>query len=830
MPDLHANGDTRTDDPQSRANEPGATPEPVEMLDTRGAEPDPVVAEKAPAVFPRAGDDASTPVAAGSTRLGDRVFLALTSGASAFVVIVVVLIAIFLLAQSIPSIVHDHANFLFSTDWDTTPGHLHFGVAALLYTTVLISIIALLIAVPIAIGIALFITQFAPRRVSRPVAYVIDLLAAIPSIIYGVWGIRIFAPELAPVQRWLSHIGLGLFTFKGIGTGTVFDGGIVLAIMILPIITAISRDVFDRTPTANKEAALALGATRWEMIRMAVLPYGRAGVVSGSMLGLGRALGETVAVYLILSKVGVFSPSMFSGGETIASKIANGQAEFGSQPGPFIAAGLVLFLLTFVVNAAARAIVNRSIASDHEPRRLPGSAAVARIGSAPIVLVLGALLLIVSFTVAQWFSGGRWATTFASLHGVVGSTPHSYAVATAYFGWLGWLLLALAVVSAALAFVPSVPRAALRALGWIVGVAGVVVTYWAAHLASGLSAINHVDVGFWLAILGFILVGVGLTAIARQRAVTGTRKLLPIGRKATNMLATLAMWASFVIALIPLVWLLWTVVSKGLHVILNADWWTHTQRNLTNSDPGGGALHAIVGTLEQVALCAVIAIPIGLLVGVYLVEYGRGRLARATTFMVDILTGIPSIVAALFIYALIVTTLGGQPAPWLVSMALLILMVPVVVRSTEEMLKLVPNELREAGLALGVPKWKVILKIVIPTAFNGLITGVLLGIARVAGETAPLLILIGYAPSMNANLFSGPQGTLPGMINFQFFNLNQATGAGAYHLDANGNRVAGAAANYSPDRMWGAALTLILIVLLLNIIARLIGRFNKVAK
>ncbi len=144
-----------------------------------------------------------------------------------------------------------------------------------------------------------------------------------------------------------------------IPTGTVFNAGVVLAIMILPIITAISRDVFDRTPIANKEAALALGATKWEMIRIAVLPYGRPGVVSGAMLGLGRALGETIAVLLILSTVSKFSPSLFSGGQTFASKIAGSSAEFGTNPGPYIAAGLVLFVLTFVVNAAARAIVNR---------------------------------------------------------------------------------------------------------------------------------------------------------------------------------------------------------------------------------------------------------------------------------------------------------------------------------------------------------------------------------------------------------------------------------------------------------------------------------------
>jgi phosphate transport system permease protein len=311
-------------------------------------------------------------------------------------------------------------------------------------------------------------------------------------------------------------------------------------------------------------------------------------------------------------------------------------------------------------------------------------------------------------------------------------------------------------------------------------------------------------------------------------AVSAFQKV-SVGRKTKNGAATAFVWGSFLVALVPLVWLLWTVIGKGWHVVVKGSWWTGTQRNLTYSNAGGGALHAIVGTLEQVAICAVISVPIAVLVGVYLVEYGGGPFARATTFTVDILTGIPSIVAALFIYAVFIASLGGRGAGWLVSLALVILMVPVIVRTTEEMLRLVPNELREASYALGIPKWKTIARVVLPTAMTGLITGVVLGIARVAGETAPLLILVGYSPSMNKNPFSGPQGTLPGMIYDQFINLNQATGAGAYHLDANGNRVAGAAANFAPERMWGAALTLIVLVLVLNLIARFIGRFSKVA-
>jgi phosphate transport system permease protein len=295
------------------------------------------------------------------TRIGDRIFAALAAGASGIVIVIVVLIALFLLLKSIPSIADDKVNFLTSTQWQPSPGDLRFGIANLLWVTVIISLIGLVLAVPVAVGIGLFITQYAPRQLARPVAFVIDLLAAIPSIVYGIWGAFVLTPKLTPVQDAISKIPLPLFD-KVHDNGTIFDGGVVLAVMILPIVTAISRDVFERTPRANIEAALALGATKWEMIRMAVLPYGRPGVISGAMLGLGRALGETIAVYLIVSTASPpFRFSIFTGGETFASKIANGASEFNNpkSTGAYIAAGLVLFALTFVVNAAARWIVNR---------------------------------------------------------------------------------------------------------------------------------------------------------------------------------------------------------------------------------------------------------------------------------------------------------------------------------------------------------------------------------------------------------------------------------------------------------------------------------------
>ena len=323
---------------------------------------EPLAVGGAPAGPPVAG---AGMVSTGRRRFGDQLFHGAAAGSGLFVVILIGLIAAFLITRAAPAIADDKSNFLFSRDWSVDTGTLNFGIVDLLWVTVIISLVAMVIAVPIAIGIALFITHYAPRPLARPVAYVIDLLAAIPSIIYGIWGIIVLAPHLRPVQRVLYHLGwFPLFRNENVDLGTIFNGGVVLAIMILPIVTAIGRDVFERTPPQNIEAAWALGATRWEMIRMAVLPYGRPGLISGSMLGLGRALGETIAVMLILSKPSPGSPfswSIFNGGETFASKIANSAAEFNSpeQTGAFIAAGLVLFVLTFAVNVAARSVVNR---------------------------------------------------------------------------------------------------------------------------------------------------------------------------------------------------------------------------------------------------------------------------------------------------------------------------------------------------------------------------------------------------------------------------------------------------------------------------------------
>jgi phosphate transport system permease protein len=317
--------------------------------------------------FPAPPPIVTDPSKNAKVRLGDRIFRALAEGSGVFIVVLIAAIGVFLLWRAIPALARNEENFfLFNGNWNTTDtSAMHFGILDLLEVTVFVSVFALILAMPVALGIAIFLTQYSPRRLSGPLAYMVDLLAAVPSIVYGVWGLYVLAPVLKPFAMWLNTNLDWIFLFKTgnasvAGGGTIFTAGIVLAVMILPIITAVAREVFVQTPRGHIEAALALGATRWEVVRTTVLPFGLSGYISGAMLGLGRALGETVALLIILRGTQkAFGWSLFDGGYTFASKIAATASEFNDQykAGAYIAAGLVLFILTFVVNSLARAAV-----------------------------------------------------------------------------------------------------------------------------------------------------------------------------------------------------------------------------------------------------------------------------------------------------------------------------------------------------------------------------------------------------------------------------------------------------------------------------------------
>ncbi|MFD0312602.1 phosphate ABC transporter permease subunit PstC [Streptomyces sp. NPDC127119] len=301
--------------------------------------------------------------ARGATRPGDRIFLGLSRGSGIFLLVIMAAIAAFLTYRSVLAISKDESNFLTTMEWNPTAVPPSFGIAVLVYGTVVSSIIAMVIAVPIAVGIALFITHYAPRKLGGPLSYVIDLLAAVPSIVYGLWGALVLAPHMIGLFGWLDdYFGwTGILDWQGGAPRSLFTVGILLAIMILPIITSVSREVFRQAPLMHQEAALALGATRWEVIRMSVLPFGRSGVISASMLGLGRALGETMAVATVLSPSFEINASLLDpGGGTFAQNIASKFSE-ASEMGrdALIASGLVLFIITLLVNGGARMIIAR---------------------------------------------------------------------------------------------------------------------------------------------------------------------------------------------------------------------------------------------------------------------------------------------------------------------------------------------------------------------------------------------------------------------------------------------------------------------------------------
>ena len=289
-------------------------------------------------------------------RAGDSVFSGLSLAAGILIFAVLAAVALFLLLQALPTFAAP------AEEITGGQGFFHY-IWPLIMGTLIAAVIALLIATPVGILVALYISHYAPAKISKPVGYVIDLLAAIPSVIYGAWGATVLAPALAPLYNWLTeHLGfIPIFDGPASQTGkTMLTAGIVLAIMILPIITSMSREIFTQTPKLHEEAALALGATRWEMIRMAVLPFARPGIISSIMLALGRAIGETMAVALVLSSGPMIASLIKSGNQTIAAEIAlNFPEAYGLRLSELIAAGLVLFLITLVVNMIARAIIAR---------------------------------------------------------------------------------------------------------------------------------------------------------------------------------------------------------------------------------------------------------------------------------------------------------------------------------------------------------------------------------------------------------------------------------------------------------------------------------------
>ena len=316
------------------------------------------------------GRQAEGGISGSSVRLGDRVFRGLAAGSGGVLLVVMAAIAIFLIWKAIPAFTDNSGNIFTTQSWNPQATPPYFGMAAVFFGTVMSSFIALVIGVPIAIGIALFISHYATRRAATTLGAMVDLLAAVPSLVFGMWGLYFLIPNTLGFQQWLSvYFGwIPIFNNETATTASQFGksllmAGIILAIMIIPIVSAVCREVFLQVPRETVDAAWALGATKWEMIRTAVLPFGRAGVISAAMLGLGRALGETIAVALVINSGYVINWHITEpGGDTFASTIALKFGESGGNPvaiAALIAAGLFLFVITLVVNSIARIVIAR---------------------------------------------------------------------------------------------------------------------------------------------------------------------------------------------------------------------------------------------------------------------------------------------------------------------------------------------------------------------------------------------------------------------------------------------------------------------------------------
>jgi phosphate transport system permease protein len=684
-------------------------------------------------------------VAVTGSNLGDRIFAGLTAVFAGIIIAFVVLFAIVFTVGSWNAVWHNGLYFFTSVNWPENGfDNPQFGALNYIYGTLVTSAIALLIGGLASMGAAIFLSEYAPNWLRTPLSFMVELLAAVPSIVYGFWGVQVISKLMGGpdgVETALHNTFGWLPMFNNLVTTTtgrdlkvafvgrdIFVASLVLSIMIIPTITSITRDVLRTVPDSQREGMLAMGATKWQAIRRAVLPFGQRGIVGAIILGLGRALGETIAVaFLIGGAKTTIGPqtTLFSSGETIASKFANNYNEISPADtngfSSFLELGLVLFVITLVINV-----------------------------------------------VAQWFVSRSTQRTKKQEGGL-----------SRIWGWLQTLFFPIAV----LIFSPFISLAA----------ALIIIVLWAALKGLRAYQVRQEEKG---------------NLVARPlQLIANPNKSYPY-RKFMNRFMQVLFVVALLLAIVPLAAILILVTTNGLPVLFKPDFLINdtSGRPLFGGAPTAntGIAQAILGTGILVALGSIIGIPIGLLAGVYLSEYGDNWFGRAVRFMADVLQGIPSIIMGLFILTVVINTSlfvpGQKYNGWAGALALAIMMVPIITRTTEEILRLVPGSLREASLALGVPKWKTTLTVVIPAAVSGVVTGVILGVARIAGETAPILL------------------TARG--NDSFNGLNDQTPALTLIMYTYGRRPDAA----SVDRSWGAAFTLMVIVLVLAFGVRLLTR------
>jgi phosphate transport system permease protein len=592
----------------------------------------------------------------------DWLFRQITQSAALIVVLLVALIVALLSLQAWPAIRGLGVSMVADNNWD--PAHDHFGGLSFIYGSLVTSLLAMLLAVPLGVGTATFLAEVAPAWLRRSGSFLVELLAAIPSVVYGFWGIYFLAPN---VQQFFNLLG-----GPNVGGKGLFSASIILAIMIVPYIAAVSYDVCQAVPRAQREAALALGATRWQTIWGVVLPYARPGILGGCFLALGRALGETMAVTMLIGNAPIVEMLPFGRGYTIPSLLAQKLPSSSSlvEDAALIELSLVLFVLTILINSLARVLIWRV----GQPKSRPPRPAIRY----PLK------------TVAD--SGSRRADSAKRF-----LTP-----------------------------------------------------FFVNHLMTGL--------------LGLCLV---LTCI-------------------------------------PLFLILGYIAYRGFGSV---SWDFFTKLPRPQGEVGGGLANALAGSGILVGLATLLALPLGLLSAIFLSEYRSSRLSSVVRFFGELLGGVPSIVIGTFVYAFVrlfieAGMLGGrqQFSGWAGAFALAILMVPIFMRAAEESLKLVPQTLRNASYALGAHQWQTVLRVIVPAALPAIITGAFLAIARIAGETAPLL-MTAFGNDRWAFSPSDKMGFLPLYI---------------YQYSMSGDPI-------FEKQAWAAALVLLAFVMLLNVGIRLLA-------
>lgn len=652
----------------------------------------------------------------------DWIFRNFTLVVACITVVLICLIGIMLGWVSRPSFHHSGLSFYTTTQWDPVgvsedkkTGDL-FGVFPFVYGTLITSAVALIIAVPLSIGAAIFLSEVAPPWLSTPISFVVELLAAVPSIVYGFWALNYLVPPLQlNVGSWFTkNLGQIPFFAPSLDQGSgqhFFAAGIVLAMMVLPFITAVSRDVLRTVPLTQREAAYGMGATRWEAIRTVVLRYASSGIIGAVMLGLGRAIGETMAVTMVVGSKISFpilsdptSFSLFRSGYTMTSLLADQYPAPNSDihKAALTQIGLTLFLVTIGINALARGLVWLTAMK-------PGSDNAWNlkikegINHAGRWTVFGGITLLFCFQIISDFKHKGGAALLGAAEIIC------------------YLIVALGL------FNRYAPRTSFFVR--------------------------------WRKMSSFFAVSI------------------------TGLCAFIACFALFT--------LLFFVGKEGISAI-NAD--------LFKMPEVGGIRHAIVGTVLLVLWASLAGIPVGIIGGIYLAEFAKGRLGGLIRFATDLLNGVPSIVIGIFAYSvIIVPTEGKAGIANAGAFGLGIMMIPTVMRTTEEIVRMVPTAIREGSLALGATYTRTLWKVVLPSARAGIVTGILLAVARVAGETVPLL-MVGCNSTLWSTNMKDPIASLPMLI----YTLRDQPEA--YH------------------QLWGTAFLLVMLVLVFNILARIATR------